>query len=132
MRISDWSSDVRSSDLADAGEEHVKADEPAYSMGLDINAEHDSEWLRYGYTSLTTPQTTYELNTRTGERRQLKQQPVLGYDPGKYATERLGATARDGTRIPVSVVYRKGVAKHSQAALRQCADGSYGSPTPPG
>ncbi|MCJ0826837.1 S9 family peptidase [Luteimonas sp. 50] len=117
---------------ADAREDHVKADEPAYSMGLDVNAEHDSEWLRYGYTSLTTPQTTYELNTRTGERRQLKQQPVLGYDPGKYTTERLWATARDATRIPVSVVYRKGFEKNGKAALLQYAYGSYGSSTDPG
>ncbi|HWU79537.1 MAG TPA: S9 family peptidase, partial [Caulobacter sp.] len=53
----------------DGSEEFVKADEPAYSMGLDVNSEHDSDWLRYGYTSLTTPQTTYEINTKTGERR---------------------------------------------------------------
>src|SRR3546814_11545326 len=108
MRISDWSSDVCSSDLerirllkADGSEEHVKADEDAYSMGLDTNSEHDTPWLRYGYTSMTTPETTYELNVETGERRQLKQQPVLGYDASKYATERPWATARHGTKGPV-------------------------------
>ncbi|MGN7726823.1 S9 family peptidase [Luteimonas sp. 22616] len=111
---------------ADGSEEYVKADEPAYSMGLDINSEHDTPWLRYGYTSMTTPETTYELNVETGERRQLKQQPVLGYDPTKYATERLWATARDGTRVPVSVVYRKGFEKDGKGALLQYAYGSYG------
>ncbi|KAF1686576.1 oligopeptidase B, partial [Pseudoxanthomonas jiangsuensis] len=88
------------------GEECVKADEPAYSMGLSTNAESNTDWLRYRYTSMTTPSTTYELNVRTGERRLLKQQPVPGYDPANYVTERLWATARDGTRIPVSLVYR--------------------------
>ena len=111
---------------ADGSEEYVKADESAYSMGLDINSEHDTPWLRYGYTSMTTPETIYELNVETGERRQLKQQPVLGYDASKYATERLWATARDGTRVPVSVVYRKGFEKNGKAALLQYAYGSYG------
>jgi oligopeptidase B len=115
----------------DGSEEFVKADEPAYSMGLDVNSEHDTDWLRYGYTSLTTPQTTYELNTRTGERRLLKRQPVIGYDPDKYVTERLWATARDGTKIPVSVVYKKGFEKNGKAALLQYAYGSYGSSTDP-
>jgi oligopeptidase B len=112
--------------LADGREEYVAADEPAYSMGLDVNAEADSEWLRYDYTSLTTPATTYELNTRTGERRLLKQQPVLGYDAQRYATERVWATARDGTRVPVSLVYRKDVPRDGTAPLLQYAYGSYG------
>src|SRR5690606_9080122 len=64
--------------LRDGDEAFVAADEDAYSMGLDVNSEPDSEWLRYGYTSMTTPETTYEMNVRTGERRQLKQQPVPG------------------------------------------------------
>jgi len=111
---------------ADGSEEHVKADEEAYSMGLGTNSEHDTPWLRYGYTSMTTPETTYELNVETGERRQLKQQPVLGYDASKYATERTWATARDGTKVPVSLVYRKGFEKNGKAALLQYAYGSYG------
>ncbi|MGY1458446.1 S9 family peptidase [Luteimonas sp. A534] len=116
----------------EGGEEYVAADEPAYSMGLSINAEPDTDWLRYGYTSLTTPGTTYELDVRTGERRLLKQQPVIGYDPSKYATERTWATARDGTRIPVSLVYRKGFKKDGTAPLLQYAYGSYGMSMDPG
>jgi oligopeptidase B len=111
--------------------EYVQADEPAYSMGLDANPEPGSDWLRYSYTSLTTPATTYELNMRTGERRQLKQQPVLGYDPTKYVTERVWATARDGTKIPVSLVYRKGFEKNGEAAMLQYAYGSYGNSMDP-
>ena len=116
----------------DGREEYVSADEPAYSMGLSTNSEHDTDWLRYTYTSLTTPATTYEVNTRTGERRQLKQQPVLGYDPAKYTTERVWATAKDGTKIPVSLVYRKGFQKDGRAPLLQYAYGSYGNSIDPG
>ncbi len=116
---------------SDAKDEFVKADEPAYSMSLSTNAEPDTSWLRYTYTSLTTPATTYELNTNTGERRLLKQQPVIGYDASNYATERLWVDARDGTKIPVSLVYRKGFEKNGKAAMLQYAYGSYGSSTDP-
>jgi oligopeptidase B len=119
--------------LRDGGkEEYVKADEPAYSMGLDVNSEHDTPWLRYSYTSMTTPATTYELNVKTGERRQLKQQPVIGYDSRQYVTERVWVEARDGTRVPVSLVYRKGFEKNGKAALFQYAYGSYGLSMDPG
>ncbi|WP_297829855.1 S9 family peptidase [Thermomonas sp.] len=118
---------------ADGSEQHVHADEPAYSMGLDVNSEPGTEWLRYGYTSMTTPATVYEWNTRTGERRQLKQQPVLGdFRPDHYATERLWATARDGTRIPVSLVYRRGFEKNGRAPLLLYGYGSYGLSMDPG
>ncbi|AWV06172.1 S9 family peptidase [Marilutibacter maris] len=113
-------------------EEYVKADEPAYSMGLAANAEPDTALVRYEYTSMTTPGTVYELNVRTGERRLLKRDPVIGYDPDQYVTERLWATARDGTRVPVSLVYRKGFQRDGSAALLQYAYGSYGSSTDPG
>lgn len=110
-----------------AGEpQYVKADEPAYSMGLSVNSEPDTPWLRYSYTSLTTPATTYELNTQTGERKLLKQQPVIGYDASKYVTERVWVTARDGVKVPVSLVYKKGFKKDGSAALFQYAYGSYG------
>ncbi len=112
--------------------EYVKADEPAYSMGLATNSEPDTDWLRYSYTSLTTPDTTYELNTRTGERRLIKRQPVIGYDPDQYTTERLWATARDGVKVPVSLVYRTGFEKDGSAALLQYAYGSYGHSMDPG
>ncbi|RYE79132.1 MAG: S9 family peptidase [Oxalobacteraceae bacterium] len=113
-------------------EEYVKADEPAYSMGLDVNSEHDTPWLRYSYTSMTTPATTYEVNVETGERRQLKQQPVIGYDASQYTTERVWVDARDGTRVPVSLVYRKGFSKDGTGALFQYAYGSYGLSMDPG
>jgi oligopeptidase B len=116
----------------DAAPDHVAADEPAYSMWLDVNAEPGTDWLRYGYTSLTTPTTTYELNVATGERRLLKEEPVLGgFDKGNYRTERLWATARDGTQIPVSLVHRRGFVRDGSAALLQYGYGSYGSSSDP-
>ena len=105
----------------------VAADEPAYVMTTDVNAMPDTDWLRYTYASLTTPTTTYELEMRTGERRLLKQEPVLGgFDKNDYVTERLWAAARDGTPIPVSVLYRKGFEKDGSAAMLQYGYGSYG------
>jgi len=116
----------------DGSADYVKADEPAYSMGLSANTEPDTTRLRYTYTSLTTPATTYELDTATGERVLLKQQPVIGYDASQYVTERVWATARDGEKIPVSLVYRKGFVKDGTAALLQYAYGSYGLSMDPG
>jgi len=105
----------------------VAADEPAYAMALDVNQQPNTDWMRYSYTSLTTPATIYELNMATGERRLLKESPVLGgFDKSNYVTERQWAIARDGTRIPVSIVYRKGFVKDGRAALLQYGYGSYG------
>jgi oligopeptidase B len=109
----------------------VASDEPAYAMALDANREPASDWLRYRYDSLTTPTRIFEVNARTGERRLLKQTPAPGYDPANYVTERLWATARDGTKVPVSLVYRKGFSKDGKASMLQYAYGSYGASTDP-
>jgi hypothetical protein len=111
----------------DGKSEFVASDEPAYAMSLSVNAEPDTPWLRYTYSSLTTPNTTYEVNVASEERKLLKRDPVLGgYDPANYVTERVWAIARDGTKIPVSVVYRKGFRKDGTAPMLQYAYGSYG------
>lgn len=116
----------------DGKETLVAADEPAYVMELGTNRQPESDWLRYTYTSLTTPTTTYEVNMVTGERRLLEEYPVLGgFDKNNYVTERQWAIARDGTRIPVSIVYRKGFVKDGSAALLQYGYGSYGISTDP-
>ncbi len=109
----------------------ITADEPAYAMATDINAEPSSPWFRYTYTSLVTPRTTFEVNALTGARRTLKVDPVPGFDKANYVTERVWATARDGTRVPVSLLYRKGLKKDGTAALYQTAYGSYGMSTDP-
>lgn len=120
--------------LPKAGEARpVAADEPAYFMGLDVNAEPGTDWVRYRYTSLATPSTIYELNVKTGERKQLKQDTILGgFARDNYVVERLWAPSRDGeTQIPVSLLYRKGFEKNGKAALFQYGYGSYGSNTEP-
>ena len=109
----------------DGSSEYLKADEPAYTMGISSNPEPDSDWLRYSYTSLTTPAIVYETNIKTGERRQLKQQPVPGYDASNYTTERVWVPARDGTKIPVSLVYRKDFKRDGSAAMLQYGYGSF-------
>ncbi len=104
----------------------IKADEPAYAMALAVNEDPASPWVRYTYGSLVTPTTTYEFNVTTGARRVLKVAPVPGYNPANYVTERVWVPARDGTRIPVSLVYRKGVKRDGTAPLFQYGYGSYG------
>lgn len=116
----------------DSHDVFVAADEPAYTMALDTNAEPGTTRLRYTYTSLTTPASTYELDTAGGSRELLKEQPVLGgFDKNNYVTERLWAPARDGAKVPVSVVYRKGFEKNGKAALLQYGYGSYGASMDP-
>jgi len=111
---------------------YVRSDEPASTQGFEVNAEQDTPKLRYAYSSLATPDSVYELDMRTGERKLLKRQPVPGYDPAGYATERVWATARDGARVPVSLVYRKGFVRNGTAPLYQYGYGSYGATTDPG
>ncbi len=105
----------------------VTADEPSYTMMLDVNREFDSDTLRYTYTSMVTPRTTYDYDFTTGKRELLKREPVLGgYDPANYNTEFAWATARDGMKIPVSIVYRKTTPRNGSAPLLQIGYGSYG------
>jgi len=110
----------------------IASDDPTYTFALSDNHEVDSDLVRYTYESLATPKSTFDLNTRTGERTLLKREPVLGnFDPSKYASEFVWATARDGAKIPVSLVYRKGVKRDGTAPVLQYAYGSYGFSTDP-
>ncbi len=123
---------IRIVPLAGGDSELLGAEEPAYVMGLIGSAELDQPTLRYTYTSLTTPPTTYELDFRTGERKLLKREPVLGdFDPANYVTEFRFAPARDGAQVPVWLVYRKGTPIDGSAPLYQYAYGSYGSSQDP-
>jgi oligopeptidase B len=106
---------------------HLDADDPAYAMYLDANPEIDTTRLRYTYTSLTTPTSVYEYDMVTDERVLLKREQVLGsFDPADYASELLWAPARDAERVPVSVVYRKNVARDGSAPLYLYGYGAYG------
>jgi oligopeptidase B len=105
--------------------------EPVYSAFPAGTADFDSKTYRYSYQSLITPSSVYDYDTVGGKSILLKQQEVPGYDPSKYSSERLWATARDGTKVPISIVYRKGFARDGSAALFLYGYGSYGIPTPP-
>lgn len=106
---------------------HIAADDPTYTMQLGSNPELETSLLRYVYTSLTTPATTYDYDVLSGERHLRKREPVLGdFDPARYQSELLWAPARDGELVPVSVVYRKDTLIDGTAPLYQYAYGSYG------
>ncbi len=119
---------IRIIDQANGSEHYLDFGEPAYTAYASVNPEFDTEWLRYGYTSLTTPNSTYDYNMRTREKTLLKQEEVLGgFDPKNYRTERLYATAPDSVKIPISLVYRVGLAKDGNNPLLLYGYGSYGA-----
>jgi oligopeptidase B len=106
--------------------------EPAYTVYPSINEEFDTEIVRYGYQSLKTPSSTYDYNMKTHERKLLKQTEVVGgYNADNYVTERVWATADDGTEIPMSIVYKKGIEKNGNNPTLIYGYGSYGSSTDP-
>ncbi|OYT93620.1 MAG: oligopeptidase B [Burkholderiales bacterium PBB3] len=110
----------------------IQSEEPAYVARLSANPEQATDELRYTYTSLTTPASEYVVNMKTGVRKLLKTQAVLGgFDRSNYLTERTWAVARDGTRVPVSVVFRKDTPRNGTAPLYQYAYGSYGASSDP-
>jgi oligopeptidase B len=110
-----------------AAEFFIASDEPAYTMALSINPRLDTNVVRYVYSSLTTPATVYDYDVSTGERVLLKRDPVMGtFDPENYRTEFLFVAARDGARVPVSLVYRKEFARDGTRPLLQYAYGAYG------
>lgn len=109
----------------------IASDEHVYVTYFERNVQQDTPILRYTYSSLITPSTVYAYNMATGERKILKQQLVPNYDASLYTTERTWATAADGTKIPVSLLYKKGLRKDGSAPLYQYAYGSYGSSSEP-
>ncbi|MEN7549407.1 S9 family peptidase [Rapidithrix thailandica] len=111
------------------GEEHyLDFGEPAYTAYVSTNPEFATEQLRFGYSSLTTPNSIYDYNMNSKEKVLKKRSEVIGgHNPEEYTTERLYATARDGKKVPISLVYKKGFEKNGQAPLLLYAYGSYGS-----
>jgi len=106
--------------------------EAAYDAGLGMNPEGDTTTLRYVYTSLTTPNSEYDYDLKTRVRTLVKRDEVLGgYTPGNYVTERLWAPARDGARVPISIVYRKDFKKDGSGPLLMQGYGSYGFSSSP-
>ena len=106
------------------------ADEP-HDLEMEANPEWRTDTVRYVVQSLTRPVTVVEENVRTGERTVLKQTPVPAVDLDAYASERLWATAPDGTQVPVDIVYRRGTAPDGTAPMCVYGYGSYESSMPP-
>jgi oligopeptidase B len=123
---------MRVIDQKTGAKHYLNFGEQAYTVYSATNLEFDTELLRYGYTSLTTPTSTYDYNMKTKERKLLKQTEVVGgYNADNYQTERLWATADDGTEVPVSIVYKKGLKKDGSNPTLLYAYGSYGSSSNP-
>ena len=114
--------------LKNNAEHYIDFGETAYAANFGINPEYNSLTLRYNYTSLTTPSSTFDYDMATKVKTLKKQQEVLGgYKSDDYITERLYATAKDGTKVPISLVYKKGLKKDGNAPLLLYGYGSYGS-----
>jgi oligopeptidase B len=110
----------------------IASSEPSYTTQLMPTPGIESTRVRYIYTSLTTPSTTYEYDMTSGRKTILKVEPVLGgFDSSNYKTEYLHATASDGSLIPISIAYRIGTRLDGTAPLYQYAYGSYGLSTDP-
>ena len=116
-----------------AGEEtRIPFEEASYSAFFMGNPEFAPEAYRLGYTSMVTPTTTYDYHPQSGSLEVLKVQEIpSGYDASQYATERLTIEARDGAKVPVSIVYRKGFDKNGEGKLFLYAYGAYGIAIPP-
>ncbi|MBS5155644.1 oligopeptidase B [Escherichia ruysiae] len=105
----------------------IAFDDPAYVTWIAYNPEPETARLRYGYSSMTTPDTLFELDMDTGERRVLKQTEVPGFDAANYRSEHLWITARDGVEVPVSLVYHRKHFQKGNNPLLVYGYGSYGA-----
>ncbi|SNR60141.1 S9 family peptidase [Lutibacter flavus] len=123
IRIKKWAGDEYYLDFSD----------PAYLANPTSNLDFNTPILRYNYSSLTTPRSTFEINMDTKDQVLLKQQEVIdpNFSIDNYTSERLFATANDGTKIPVSLVYKKGINKNENTPLLLYSYGSYGNSSEP-
>lgn len=111
------------------GEYYLPFESETYTAGTSTNPDFDTEILRYSYQSLAVPSSVIDFNMKTKEKTILKEQEVLGgkFDKNNYTEERVWATAQDGTKIPISIVYRKGIKKDGNNPFLLYAYGSYGA-----
>lgn len=114
-------------DLDTGQTRRLEFDEPAFTVSSSQNHEFKTRTFRFEYTSLVTPDSVYDLDLNTLEKRLLKREVVLsGYDPSRFTSQRVWATASDGTRIPISMVYKNDALKDGSAPMLLIAYGSYG------
>ena len=110
----------------------INSDEKAYTMWLGYNPQQNTEWMRYGFASMTKPYTVYEYNLNTGEQKLLKQDEVVGaFDSKDYLSKRITVKARDGVQVPVSLVYKKSDIPLGLRPILVYGYGSYGSSVDP-
>ena len=133
--LSEWENGLQQLEVIDfKTNKHrsIEFPEPVYSVFLSANREFNTNVVRYSYNSLVTPDSTFDYDMNTGKSVLLKQTEVPGgFDRTNYKAERVFATASDGTRIPTSMVYRKGVKMDGSAPLLLYGYGSYGASIPP-
>ncbi len=119
---------IEAKPVAGGESKNINFPEPVYSAWLRGNPEYDVETFRYTYTSLNRPTTLYEYNIADGKTTKLKEQEVpSGFNPDDYVVERLWATAPDGVKIPMAIVYKKGLKRDGSAPALIYSYGSYGS-----
>lgn len=116
-----------------SNDHHISFDDPTYMAYLGENPSFNTDILRFGYTSLTTPNSVYDYNMKKKERELLKQTKVLdtNFSPENYVSERLYATTRDGVKVPISIVYKKGLKKDGKNPTLLYGYGSYGNSIDP-
>ena len=133
--LSEWENGLQQLEVVDFKtdkRQRIKFPEPVYSAELSNNREYNTSVVRYDYDSLVTPSSVFDYDMNTGKTTLLKQQEVPGgFDRKNYKSERAFATASDGTKIPLSIVYRNGVKLDGSAPLLLYGYGSYGYSIPP-
>jgi oligopeptidase B len=126
-------SNLRIINTKEGGEHYLNFGEEAYTAGININPNSNTEILRFSYSSLTTPNSVIDYNMVTKVKTVQKEDIVLGgFDKNNYESKRVWAKAADGTMVPLSVVYKKGFIQDGKSPLLLYAYGSYGASTDPG
>jgi oligopeptidase B len=119
---------LRIREMATGKEHYLDFGEPAYAATVTGNPEFNKTVLRYTYTSLTTPNSVFDYDMDSRDKKLMKEQAVLGnFNKNDYATERIIATAKDGSKVPISLVYKKGFTKDGRSPLLLYGYGSYGA-----
>jgi oligopeptidase B len=121
---------IRIINLTNDESHRIELPDPDYELGVDINPEFDTDTLRFHYQSLVAPNAVFDYNMNSRQRTLVKQTQVPGYNSADYISERIFATASDGTRIPCSVVYKIGMQRNGRNPLLLYGYGSYGASIP--
>jgi len=103
----------------------ISFNEPVYNLSVDDHQDYDHNILRFSYSSFITPEEVVDYNLETGQREVKSRKNVKGFDPSQYVCERIYATSHDGTQVPVSIVYKKGIEKNGDNPLHLYGYGSY-------